>query len=141
MGPDLASQFTSFLAPLLPYLLKAGEKAAEEVGRKLVGEAWEGFQALWGKLRPKVEARPAALDAVQEVAAHPQDEDAQAALRLQLRRLLSEDPALADEVARWLATDRPPASVVVASGDRSVAIGGNASGATIITGDRNRLEE
>ncbi len=28
-----------FLTPLLPYLLRAGERAAEEAGRRLAGEA------------------------------------------------------------------------------------------------------
>ena len=57
---EIARQIVQFLAPFLPYLLKAGEKAAEEVGRKLGAAAWEQARALWARLRPKVEARPAA---------------------------------------------------------------------------------
>jgi hypothetical protein len=37
----LAKDVTLFLTPFLPYLLKAGEKAAEEAGKKLGGDAWE----------------------------------------------------------------------------------------------------
>lgn len=36
--PTIAHNLTTFLIPFLPYLLKAGEKAAEEAGKKL-GEA------------------------------------------------------------------------------------------------------
>lgn len=35
----LAKDVTLFLTPFLPYLLKAGEKAVEEAGTKLGGEA------------------------------------------------------------------------------------------------------
>ena len=135
----LSQQLTVFLAPFLPYLLKMGEKAAEEAGKRLGAESWEGARALWGKLRPKVEAKPAAQEAVQEVAAKPADEDAQAALRLQLRKLLTEDEALAREVQQALET--PAVQQVIAQGARSVAIGGSVSGSVIVTGDRNVVEQ
>ncbi len=44
-------QLVQFLAPFLPYLLKAGEKAAEEAGKKLGEAAWERAKGLWGKLK------------------------------------------------------------------------------------------
>ncbi len=50
---SLAQQIAAFLMPLLPYLAQAGEKAAEEIGKKMAGEAWEQAKALWGKLRRK----------------------------------------------------------------------------------------
>ena len=37
----LAKDVTRFLPPYLPYLLKAGEKTAEEAGKELGGDAWE----------------------------------------------------------------------------------------------------
>jgi hypothetical protein len=85
-----------------------------------------------------VEARPAAQEAVVDVATNPQDEEALAALRLQLRKLLAEDEPLAQELARLLPQPRPTGQTVIASGDRSVAIGGNPSGNVIITGDVKR---
>ena len=136
---EIARQIVQFLAPFLPYLLKAVEKAAEEAGRKLGAAAWEQAQALWARLRPKVEARPAAQEAVADVAAHPQDEDALAALRLQLRKLLEEDPALREEVARLWQETRATGPTVAAVGPRSVAIGGDVSGSVIITGDHHRV--
>ena len=137
---EIARQIVPFLAPFLPYLLKAGEKAAEEAGRKLGAAAWEQAQALWARLRPKVEARPAAQEAVADVAAHPQDEDALAALRLQLRKLLEEDAALREEVARLWQEARAAGLTVAAVGPRSVAIGGDVSGSVIVTGDQNRVQ-
>lgn len=137
----LVKDLAAFLAPFLPYLLKAGEKAAEEAGKKLGEAAWERAKALWGKLRPKVEAKPAALEAAQDLAAQPNDEDAQAALRRQLKKLLAEDDALAAEVARLWGETRAARVTVTARGDRSVAIGGSVSGSTIITGDRNQVQQ
>ena len=136
----LAQQLVGFLAPFLPYLLKAGEEAAGEAGKKFGAEAWEQAKALWAKLRPRVEARPAAQEAAQDVAANPQNEGAQAALRWQLEKLLSADQALAAELARLWEEAKAAGVTVVASGDRSVAIGGDVSGSTIVTGDRNVVQ-
>jgi len=58
---------------------------------------------------------------------------------VQLKKLLAEDGSLADEIGRLLEDGRKAGVVVVASGDRAVAIGRDATGATIITGDQNKL--
>ncbi len=137
----LAQQTIHFLVPFLPYLLKAGEKAAEKAGEKMGAEAWDKAKTLWGKLRPQVEAHPAAQEAVQDVAAQPKNEDAQAALRLQLKKILQDDPTLAAEVARLVAQVPTGGNTAIASGNRSVAIGGSVSGSTIITGDQNRVQK
>ena len=109
------------LAPALPYLM-------EKTGDVAVGET---IKKLWEKLRGAIQASPAASEAVDELAARPDDEDLRAVLRVQLKKLLEADPSLADEVARLNVT---------ASGDRSVAAGGDISG-TIVTGDDNRVNE
>ena len=64
------------IVPLLPYLLKAGEKAAEETGKAVAGQGWEWTRSLWTKLKPEVEAKPATLEAAQDVAHAREDEDA-----------------------------------------------------------------
>ena len=135
----LASSITTALVPLLPYLYKAGEKAAEETGKTVATQSLEWGKSLWSKLKPKVEAKPAALEAAQDVAHAPEDEDLQVALRVQLKKLLTEDQSLAEEVSRWLEQGKAAGKIVTASGDRSVAIGGDVKGSTIVTGDRNRV--
>ena len=122
----LAREVVAFLAPFLPYLVKAGGEAAKEAGKKFGEAAWEQAKALWGKLHPKVEAKPAAQEAVQDAAAAPQDEDAQAALRLQLKKLLAEDETLAVEVARLVQEgSQVMASTIIQqkAGDRAIQIG------------------
>jgi hypothetical protein len=136
----LAKDLAVFLTPLLPYLLKAGERAAEEAGKKLGGDAWDRAKGLWAKLRPKVEAKPVAQEAVQDAAAAPNDDDIRAAFRLQLRKLLAEDAVLAGEIARLWEEAQQAGITVIAVGKRSVAIGRDVTDSTIMTGDRNAMK-
>ena len=136
----LASSLTTALLPLLPFLLKAGEKAAEETGKTVASQTLEWAMSLWTRLKPKVEAKPAALEAAQDAAEKPDDEDAQAALRVQLKKLLTEDQSLAEEVSRWLEDGKATGINVSAVGDRSVAISGNIKASTIVTGDHNEVK-
>lgn len=132
----MEAALASFLAPLLTYLLRAGEQAAEAAGAELGGRGWEHAKALWHRLRPAVEARPAAREAVNDVAEAPENEDALAALRLQLKKLLAADDALAHDLAAlWRKAEQAGAvTTTVTAGERGVAAGRDVSG-TVITGD------
>ena len=136
----LASSLTTALVPLLHYLLKSGEKSAEENGTAVADRSLEWEKSLWSRLKPKLEAKPAALEAAQDAAQTPDDEDAQAALRVQLRKLLTEDQSLAEEVSRCLEQGKTAGINVSATGERSVAISGDVKGTTIVTGDRNKVK-
>ncbi|HVR99581.1 MAG TPA: hypothetical protein VMW27_23355 [Thermoanaerobaculia bacterium] len=98
----LADALITFLGPAMPYLMSGGKELVEEAGKTMSEEAVGILKQLWSKLRPKVEARPAAAEAVQDAAKAPEDADAQAALRLQLRKILEADSSLAAEVAKLL---------------------------------------
>ena len=138
----LAASLTTALLPLLPYLLKAGEGAASQTGKNIADKTLEWGKSLWSKLQPKVEAKPAALEAAQDAALNPDDKDAQGALRRQLAKLLESDQSLAEEVKRWLDEGKASGNitaggnVVTASGERSIAIGGNATNNTFNTNDQ-----
>jgi hypothetical protein len=96
----------TFLAPFLPYLLKAGEKASEEAGKKLGekfgADTWEKSKSLWSKLRPKVETEEGVKVAVNKVAEKPESEVWKAALQEEFESLLKSDSALTDELAHIL---------------------------------------
>lgn len=94
---ELSRNVVAFLAPFLPYLLKAGEKAAEEIGKKLGEAAWEQAKALWSQLRPRVEAHPPAQEALREAAADPQNAAKQETLARALVPVLQEDKSLRAE--------------------------------------------
>ena len=97
----LAANVNTYLAPFLPFLVQAGGKAAEEMGKKLGVEAWDRAKTLWGKLRGKKEVEKAGQDAAEM----PDDDDAEAAFRLQLRKALTQDVALAKEVERMMESE------------------------------------
>lgn len=90
----LVPGLTSFLAPLMPYLVTAGQKVAEGVGTA----TWEKAQEIWGKLHPKVAAKPAAQEAVQDLTAQPNNEAFKTVFSVQLEKLLRDDPTLASEL-------------------------------------------
>ncbi len=135
----LSNELVAVLVPFLPYLLQIGKKTAEAAGQEFGAEAWEHARGLWARLRGKVEERPAALEAVRDAAEAPDDDDARAALRLQLRKLLAGDEALVGDLRRLL-DERPGAGssmTVTARGERSIAVGGDVTDSRLVTGDRN----
>ncbi|BAY32730.1 hypothetical protein NIES2107_46200 [Nostoc carneum NIES-2107] len=101
-----------FLAPCLPFLLNVGNKAIEGASQKVGEDGWNKAKAIWAKLLPKVEAKEAAKEAAADVAQNPNDEDLQASLRVQLKKILDTDTALAEEIAKiWQETKSADASV------------------------------
>jgi hypothetical protein len=78
-------------------------------------------KTLWGKLRPKVEAKPSIREAVEYAAAAPDDADAEAALRLPLRKLLADDEALATEMAQLWEEAKASGETIIAASEGSIA--------------------
>lgn len=144
MDPKLlADTLTTMLAPALPFLVKGGEDVVRQAGKKLGEEGLDLAKKLWGKLRPKAEASPVVQAAVDEVAATPDNADAQENLSLQLRRALKADPNLAAELERMIEAAGPRLSHqatvhgsgaiaqgpgAVAAGKGGIAVGGSVHG-------------
>ena len=127
----LANQVAVALGPALPFLLgKAVGGAVGEAGKKLGAQAWDLAQALWSRLRPRIEANPAAEQMVAQVAEDPTAAGAEAALGFQLQALLKTDLALAEELDRLLqsAGSAGTGTTVTAAGERSVVIGRDSIG-------------
>jgi len=124
------------LAPALPGLMglgqKAIEKGAEELGKKgaegLVGQIWQ-------RLKPKVEAKPAALDVAKDVATDPKKPGAIASLEYQLKKILDdpENAGLKAEIAKLL-----DESEEVKSGKYGVVVKDSIVGAI---GDKNTVTQ
>ncbi len=132
---------------LAPYLAKAGEKAAEEIGKKLP----DAVGKVWGAITAKFKGKPAAEGAAHELIAKPADEDNQEAFNVQLRKALKEDSAFAAELERLLRTaggdtifNTGSGAVAtggsVAAGAGGVAVGGNVDGA-IVVGSGNTVTQ
>lgn len=101
---DIAT-LVKMLAPALPVLMGLGQKAIEKGAEKLGEKGAEGLAGqIWQRLKPKVEAKPAAIEAAADVAKTPEDGDAIASFRQQLKKIL-EDPenaGLKAEIAKLL---------------------------------------
>lgn len=90
------------IAPCMPFLMTMGTKVAEGASQKVGEDGWNRAKTIWAKLQPKVEAKEAAKEAAEDVAKNPDDEDLQVSLRVQLRKILEADTALAEEIAKIL---------------------------------------
>ena len=117
--PSISTAIGAYGAGVLTRAEDAGASATVELGRRML-------QWIWRRA-----GKPAALEeAVTDFAGAPTDEDALAALRLQLRKLLTQDESLRLELSELL----PERTVVNQAGDRSVYVGRDNTG-IISTGD------
>ena len=127
---DLAKQVTATIAPLLPALEPILTGAGEKIGDAAAGAGLDRAKALWAKLSAAVLGNEDARKAARVAAQAPGDEDAVAALRLQLRMILTANPGLAEELSGVLKSDRR----AEASGDKAVANNGKLVNTIINTG-------
>src|SRR5947199_10789944 len=88
----IAEALAATLSRALPYLVKAGSKAVEaaagEVGKAAVKSVPGKVKEIWGKIGPRIDARPAAAEAVEDLAKRPDDARARGAVELQLEKIL-----------------------------------------------------
>jgi CHAT domain len=130
------------IGPFLPSLLKPHDR---EIDRPTESAAAQTARAIWEKLGSQVAAKAAAQEAAIDVANRPEDKDLQASLRVQLKKILDQDPELSEAIERILqadATDRPTGNKIEQNitGDRNQTIGqvsgghvfGNISGNVVI---------
>lgn len=145
MDPTMIQTIASgVIVTLTPALAKAISAAAgpirttgEELAKALGQAAGEQATALMKAISRKFEGHPAAEEAVADLVQAPEDEDAQAALRHQLKKALQADEAFAQELRQLLQVEEPAPGTgptVTASGERSVAAGHDIK-APIFTGD------
>jgi len=132
----LSQALVSLLAPILPWLVKAGEKSVEEIGKKVGESSWNFAKKIWSRLSPKLNANPVAKEAVADVVQNPKDEDSIAAFRGQLKKLLISDPSLARELFAQL-NDIENASRQININIGNINIGGNVYGGNFVGGTGN----
>lgn len=82
--------------------------------------------------------KPAAAGAVADLETAPRDADAQAQLRLQLKKALAEDPKFRDELGKLLEEAAPQLAQGVSQSVSALQAGG-AITVTQIAGSRNRI--
>ncbi|MEU3221368.1 hypothetical protein [Streptomyces sp. NPDC006971] len=123
MGPYVAAALAAYGANVLSHAEDAASDATVNVGRQIL-------LRFWNRISPT--RRAMLQQAVEDaVTTGPVAEDGAAALRMQLRHAMSEDPQLVEELRNLLAS---APRTVTASGERSVAVGGESTG-VVSTGD------
>jgi hypothetical protein len=139
----LAAAATSIL---LPYLAKAGKIILEDVAKQLPDTAGK----LWDKISEKFAAKPAAQGAAQDLVGKPDDKDNQEAFELQVRKMLKEDPAFAEEFSTLVDKAQKESISLqgsgavathggVAAGQGGVAIQGNVQGNIVLGNNATTL--
>jgi len=143
----LAKMVTSLLIPATPYLLKGGEQALGEASKKIGTDTWEWAKTIWMKLLSHSKSKPNGegtateiLKAATEVANDLSDEDAQAALRFQIKKLLMNDPELTLEIEKVF--DKIKASSAQTTtriGGIDISSGANVSNSGNIVGGNQKI--
>ncbi len=131
----------ALLAKALPYLAKPAERLAHRAGEAVTDASWEFAQRVWAKVGGRLSERPAAQEAVEEVAAAPDDEGARYVLQRQLGKLFDADPQLAAEVEEIMAEAAAAGAVQVdVQGDRNATLTNTSvTHSSIVTGDANTI--
>ena len=126
----------TLLAKALPYLAKPAERLATKAGDAIADASMEFAQRIW-----RLSERPAAQEAVEEVAAAPDDEGARFVFERQLGKLFEADPELAAEVEEIMAQAVAAGAVRVnVEGERNVTITNSpVTNSSIISGDSNTV--
>ena len=123
------------LQPYLPLLLT---EAAKETGKRVP----EAVGKLWQRLAERMKRKPAAKEALEDLHAEPQSQDAQAAFRQQIRKLLRDEDFAAQLRPLVIQIHTGGGDFVGRdkrgiAGERGVGVGGSVTGSTIHTGDTN----
>ncbi|SOD86497.1 hypothetical protein SAMN06272765_3956 [Streptomyces sp. Ag109_G2-15] len=125
-GPYLTTAVSAYGAAVFTRAESAAVDATANLGRRILQAVWHRRDA---QGRAELEA------AVQDAVEAPEDADAAAAVRQQIKRALREDAELVAELARILPAAEETVNVT-ASGERSIAaktIG------TAVTGDNTTI--
>ena len=133
---SLTQAIAALLTPLLPILIKMGEKSAEEIGKKAGESAWNFAKKIWLRLTPKIDANASAKEAISDLVKNPKDNDYFVAFKVQIRKILESDPSLAQELYSQIN------NINNAARDININIGnihvnGNLSGSNVASGNGN----
>lgn len=130
----LTQALVALLSPLLPFLIKAGEKSVEEIGKKIGESTWNLAKKIWSRLAPKINASPAAKEAVDDLIKNPKDSDYLATFRVQVRKILESDPVLAKELYSQISNINNAARDINIG---NININGSVSGGNFVGGTGN----
>ena len=115
----------SAVAVITPYLVEAGKAVAKKAGEA----TWARAEELYSLIKAKFSGHPVAEEALADLEKDPQDEDNQAVLRKQLRKLLETDQAFLEGVRGKVEAIHQGGGIVVSGSGAAATSGGTAAGA------------
>jgi len=125
--PGIVKELVLLISPALPYLAPAGEEMLKKVGGNLGTAISQNAIKVWTLLNSEIVLKPPALEeALKDVSKNPEDEDAQASLRLQLKKLLESNPELTQKLSEMMASSevkKEIISITQVARDHGVQIG------------------
>ncbi len=95
----LIPRISAYLRSFLPYLLRQPEISSEEIKGLFDPLAWEKAKEIWSKIKPRLKSKSELKKAIDDLVSNIDDEDALAALRFQLKKLLIDDKTLSDKLS------------------------------------------
>ena len=127
----------SGISMLTAFLAKAGPPIADKAGQALADAA----NALFETIKKAFKGDPYAEQALTRLEDKPESKDRQGSVKDVLMERLEKDEAFAAEVRKLVEiAQKADKNGVIAWGERSVAIGGDARGNIIITGDNSHVQ-
>jgi hypothetical protein len=142
LAKAIAGNAIAILTPAVIKIAKAATGPVKEMGEELIETlgktAGKQVVSLMKMISSKSKGDPVAENALGEFVQAPQDQDAQAALRLQLRNMLIQDEAFAQDLRRLLESEESDAKEqvrITVEGSRNVVMSEGDVQAPIISGD------
>ncbi|MDB5307964.1 MAG: hypothetical protein JWO38_2166 [Gemmataceae bacterium] len=125
-----AAAILPYLLPALPVLVQTGKDITEVARKSLVDRIGKGASDVACRLWSRISGTESAKKAAERVAADPENSKKQTALEVEIDELLLADTAFVAEIRQLLAAigTKIGGNVVNATGDGSVAVGGNVGG-------------
>lgn len=134
IDPVTASLAVSLVSP---FLVKAGEKFAEKVGEKLADKT----EQIYGLLKEQFAGDEYAGLTLLRLEQAPENEGRKSALENVINEKMEEDSLFAKQLVKLLdEAKQADTNNVIASGERSVAIGGDVHSTNINTGSITNLK-
>ncbi len=114
--PALVTTAWTVLQPLLPVI---AAKGAEEIGKRAVGEVWD-------LVKKKFDTKEAAREALEDLLKKPDSEALQTVFKVQLEKMLTNDPKFAEELSKLLPLAAGEVYNAHLDGDGAIAQGAGA---------------
>jgi len=87
------------IAFIIPYLKLLGDEMAKEIGKTAGATTWSKAKQVFDILKTKFSSKPSASEALEDLAKQPEDRDSAAAVRAQLKKIMSSDDEFSKELA------------------------------------------